>query len=107
MGADVGAYLKTGIGDEKKITFYLNANNHELKIAEERIADRGTEAAVDSFRTMHRTLLCFHLYKLATSRPDTEHQYEYKNEMIRVSQTLTFTHSRFVQALTTESQFNG
>ena len=97
---DVGAYLETESDGDRKITFYLNAANKELEIAERQIADRSSEAAVDSFRIMHRTLLCFHLYKLATNQPsDAENQYTYRDEMIRVSQTLTFTHGRFVNTV--------
>ena len=101
---DVGAFLETGDGAEKKITFYLNADNADLLAAERQLANHAVETAVDSFRTMQRTLLCFHLYKLAAAQsPDSETDYGYREEMIRVSQTLTFTHNRFLQSLATNA----
>ena len=99
-GGDVGAYLETGDEGQRKITFYLNADNRELRNVERRIARRHSEAAVDLFREMHRTLLCFHLYRLATSEASqAENDYAYRGEMIRVGQTLLYTHREFLEQI--------
>ena len=100
---DVGAYLETGDEGQRKITFYLNSDNQELRDIERRIARRRSAAAVDSFREMHRTLLCFHLYRLATGMESgSEDDYVYRDEMIRVGQTLLYTHSEFLEQVTAD-----
>lgn len=99
-GDDVGAYVETGSEGQRKITFYLNSDNRELRDVERRIARRRSEAAVDLFREMHRTLLCFHLYRLATSEASqAENDYAYRDEMIRVGQTLLYTHREFLEQI--------
>ncbi len=103
IGEDVGAFLKTGEEGQRKITFYLNADNRELRNIERRIARRRSEAAVDTFREMHRTLLCFHLYRLAADETQaSESDYSYRDEMIRVGQTLLYTHSEFLEQINAE-----
>ena len=102
-GEDVGAYLDTWDEGQRKITFYLNVDNQELRDAERRIAHRRSTAAVDSFREMHRTLLCFHLYRLAASmEPGSEDDYIYRDEMIRVGQTLLYTHNEFLEQVSVD-----
>ena len=94
---DVGAYLETGDETQRKLTFYLNADNRQVREVEMRIAQQRTETAVDSFRQMHRTLLCFHLYGLATTDgPGEGMNYDqYRREMIRIGQTLLYTQREF------------
>ena len=102
-GEDVGAYLETGDGEQRKITFCLNVDNQELRGVEQEIAARQSEAAVDSFREMHKTLLCFHLYRLATSgASQAENEYWYKEEMSRVGQTLLYTRREFLEELNSD-----
>ena len=96
-GDDVGAYLETGVEVDGKVVFYLNADNKHLKEIEKKIVRRQSEAAVDSFREMHRSLLCLHLYKLATRNgTEVDSIYSYRDEMIRVSETLLFTREEFM-----------
>ena len=97
---DVAGFLETGGEHDRMVTFYLNSDNAELREIERQIAQRLSENAVDSFRARHRTLLCFHLYKLATRHDSGEtSDYFYREEMIRVSETLLFTHSQFMDNL--------
>ena len=96
-GEDVGAYLETGDEAQRKVVFYLNADNRHLKEVERKIVLSQSENAVDSFREMHRSLLCLHLYKLATRKGiEAEPIYSYRGEMIRVSETLLFTRDEFM-----------
>ena len=98
-GDDVGANVETGDPEQRKVTFYLNADNRELKQVEQRIAKRDSERSVDAFREVHRTLLCFHLYSLAARDESRDlASYSYRDEMIRVSQTLLYTHREFMDA---------
>ena len=95
---DVAAYYETGIENQRKVTFYLNADNKDLRRVERLLAQRHSEDNVDVFREMHRTLLCFHLYELA-SKNGSENRLEYqsyRDEMIRVSQTLLYQRSEFM-----------
>ena len=102
-GEDVGAYFATGDGDQRKVTFYLNTDNRNLREVERRIARRQSENAIDIFREMHRTLLCFHLYGLATRNiSEGSTGYSYRDEMIRVSQTLLYTRREFMPEFNTE-----
>ena len=95
---DVAAYFETGDENQRKVTFYLNADNGELRNVERRLAQRHSENNVDVFREMHRTLLCFHLYELASRNgTDDAREYQsYRDEMIRVSQTLLYQRSEFM-----------
>lgn len=102
-GDDVGANVETGDPEQRKVTFYLNADNRELKQVEQRIAKRDSERSVDAFREVHRTLLCFHLYSLAARDESRDlASYSYRDEMIRVSQTLLYTHREFMDAFQAE-----
>ena len=102
-GEDVGAYYETGDEAYRHITFYLNADNRELQEAENRLARLGSPAMVDTFREMHRTLLCFHLYRIATTvSPTRDADYAYRQEMIRVSQTLLYTRREFLEQLASD-----
>ena len=99
-GDDVGAFVETGEGANPMVSFYLNVDNGELRRIEGQIAQRQSESAVDAFRARHRTLLCFHLYKLAIRNNSGEiSDYDYREEMIRVSETLLFTHRQFMDNL--------
>ena len=98
---DVGAYLETGAETQRNITFYLNADNRRLREVERRIAQQRTETAVDSLRQMHRTLLCFHLYGIATTDGPSEgmNYDQYRSEMIRIAQTLLYAQREFPEGL--------
>ncbi len=103
-GDDVGSYVRSGDQSQPKITFYLNADNRDLKRMEQQISKRNSVAAVDRFREMHRTLLCFHLYCLAApneNMPETD--YDYRDEMIRVGQTLLYTRNEFLNTILSEN----
>ena len=94
---DVGAYFETGDEGTRKITFYLNQDNAEYREVVQRFAHRRSENEVNALREMHRTLLCFHLYRLATrNRSEESSDYDYREEMIRVSQTLLYTRREFI-----------
>ncbi|MDE0141617.1 MAG: hypothetical protein OXI80_08425 [Caldilineaceae bacterium] len=102
-GEDVGAYVETGEEAERKVVFYLNADNRHLKDVEKKIVRRQSENAVDNFREMHRSLLCLHLYKLSTRNENEDDPvYSYRDEMIRVSETLLFTREEFMTEFETE-----
>ena len=104
-GADVGSHLESESEADRKITFYLNVDNRELRQIERWIASRRSEAAVDAFREMHRTLICFHLYRLAIREvSEAEDNYSaYRSEMIRVGQTLLYTQREFLEQLAVET----
>ena len=96
---DVGAFLRTGNEGSKMITFYLNRDNAKLRTVERHLARTRSENAVDDFREMHRTLLCFHLYELATrDQSDEISEYDYRDEIIRVNQSLLFMREEFLEA---------
>lgn len=98
---DVGAYFETGEENERQITFFVNADNKDLLDNRKQIARNGSQLDADGFRTMHRTLVCFHLYRLAVSgRPKGDTEYEYREEMIRLNQTLIYTHREFIAHIT-------
>ena len=102
---DVGAYYKTGELEQQKITFCLNADNGNLREIEKKVAKRKSELSMDSFRTMHRTLLCFHLHGLATQeKQETQSDYWYRDELRRVSATLLYTHAEFIETLDTNEE---
>ena len=95
---DVAAYYETGAESQRQVTFYLNADNKDLRRVERLLAQRHSENSVDVFREMHRTLLCFHLYELASENgPEHTLEYQsYRDEMIRVNQTLLYQRSEFM-----------
>ena len=95
---DVAAYYESGVESQRMITFYLNADNADLRRVERLLSQRRSENNVDVFREMHRTLLCFHLYELASrDGPENTLEYQsYRDEMIRVSQTLLYHRSEFM-----------
>lgn len=100
---DVGAFLETDDETQRKVTFYLNADNKHIKEVVTEITRRQPGSAAERFKEIHRSLICFHLYKLATrtgSEVDVEYTYrDYKQEMVRVSETLLFTHKEFIAVL--------
>ena len=102
---DVGAFLETEEHpDQKKIIFYLNVDNRELREIERKIARRQSEKKMDTFRIMHRTLLCFHLHSLATRSETNSEDYWYREEIRRVSKTLLYTHEEFMHVLNADEE---
>ena len=83
--------------------FYLNAENRVLKQAEQRVAHQRSEAGVDTLREFQRTVLCGHLYAIATPRSrnslEAESTYGYRDEMIRVNSTALFAQQQFLAGL--------
>ena len=65
---DVAAFYIEELDSDREIHFYLNVDNRLLKQAEERVAHRRSESGVDALREFQRTVLCGHLYSIASSR---------------------------------------
>ena len=100
---DVAAFYIEELDSDREIHFYLNVDNRLLKQAEERVAHRRSESGVDALREFQRTVLCGHLYSIASSRasssPESESAYGYRDEMIRVNSTILFAHQQFIAGL--------
>ena len=100
---DVGAYYIQGSDNDRVMHFYLNAENRVLKQAEQRVAHQRSEAGVDTLREFQRTVLCGHLYAIATTRSrnslGAESPYGYRDEMIRVNSTALFAQQQFLAGL--------
>ena len=115
-GADAAAYVigeaDADDGSQRQLTFYLNADNSELRNAERRLAQTRSETTIDTFRQQHRTLLCYHLYLMAVNEieraesdpafaadvDETPMYARYRQEMIRINNTLLYSQREFQQS---------
>ena len=124
-GTDVAAYVihedDDAREDQRRIVFYLNADNNALRTAEQRLVETRSETTVDSFRQQFRTLICYHLYLMAINEIErntreseiTSDRYDgpaylgYRQEMIRMNNTLLYSQREFQQALENVSDSEG
>ena len=102
-GEDVGAYYIQDSDNEKVMHFYLNTENKALKQAEQRIARQKSAGGVDTLREFQRTVICGHLYAIATTRPadltGSDSPYSYREEMVRVNSTALYAQQQFFAEL--------
>ena len=121
-GADVAAYTvsedPTEDTSQRSITFYLNTDNEGLRSAEKRLVRTSMENTIDAVRQQQRTLLCYHLYQMAVNElekadvstalfgdDDDQPAYvRYRQEMMRINDTLLYSQREFRQALEGESE---
>ena len=83
--------------------FYLNVDSKALKDAKEEVVRSRSESAVEDLWSFQRTVLCGHLYALATHRAtnqstqESDHDYStYREEMIRVNATTLYAYKQFI-----------
>jgi hypothetical protein len=87
--------------ETRKLIFYLNGDNDALIQAERRITASRSETGVEAARVKHRTLQCYYLYLLATSRIqadksiDIDEYSKYRSELIRLNETLLYAQKEF------------
>lgn len=70
-GDDVGAYYlsngNNGDIESRKLVFLINVDNKNLLNSVQNALNRIGEGRVESLRTFHKALLCYHLYQIALS----------------------------------------
>ena len=100
---DVGAYYIQESDNDRVMHLYLNVDNRILRQVEQRVARQQSESGVDALREFQRTVLCGHLYAIATTQSgyssESESPYSYRDEMVRVNSTALFAQQQFLAGL--------